>query len=107
MSIGQLRRLGALTQPADTATHTTTPVKVIVQLAKVWEAWTNASHRHPFQDLMENLLEQDMNRVTVLYVSHTTTTLLQCCGCFYVPHTVECVRDSDVSQKETTNWCFV
>ena len=49
--------------------HTTTPVKVIVQLSAVWEAWHQAPHQRQFQDLLEDLTTQDRRRVTVLYIS--------------------------------------
>ena len=89
MALGQLQRLGALTgipnQPhtktraliaglVALAKHTATPVRVIVQLAAVWEVWTQPRHRGPFQDLLEHLTEQDFTRATVLYVCRSTRT---------------------------------
>ena len=79
---GQLHRLGAITgipsNPqtktralvaglAALAKHTSTAVKVIVQVVAVWEAWT-------YQDLYEGLTAEDFQRVTVLYVSKNTRT---------------------------------
>ena len=87
LPLGQLHRLGAITgAPAPPhnkaralmeglvalAKHTTTAVRVIVQLVSVWEAWTQPRHRGPFQDQLEHLTEQDYHRVTVLYVSRNT-----------------------------------
>ena len=87
LSMGQLKRLGAITGiPTGDQTkaralvaglvalarHTTTPVKVIVQLASVWEAWQTHHRRQPFPDLLEELTTSDRQRVTVLYVSRNT-----------------------------------
>ena len=54
------------------AKHTSTPVRVIVQLATVWEIWTQPRKRPPFQDLLDQVTETDFARVTVLYVSRST-----------------------------------
>ena len=85
MTLGQLQRLGAITgipSPPHNKTrallaglvalaqHTTTPVRVIAQLASAWEIWTNPHKRAPFQDLLEPITA----RVTVLYVSRNTNT---------------------------------
>ena len=87
MTLGQLQRLGAITGapgPPHTkaralmeglvalAKHTTTEVRVIVQLVSVWEAWTQPRHRGTFHDQPEQLTEQDFHRVKVLYVSRNT-----------------------------------
>ena len=87
MSLGQLQRLGAITGAPPPphnkaralmeglvalARHTTTAVRVIVQLVSVWEAWAQPRHRGPFQDQLEHLTEQDYHRVMVLYVSRNT-----------------------------------
>ena len=87
MTLGQLQRLGAITgapAPPHTkaralmeglvalAKHTTTTVRVIVQLVTVWEAWTQARHRGPYQDQLEHLTEQDFQRIKVLYVARNT-----------------------------------
>ena len=56
------------------AKHTTTAVRVIVQLVTVWEAWTQPKHRGPYLDQLEHVTEQDFNRVTVLYVSRNTSS---------------------------------
>ena len=87
MSLGHLQRLAAITgtPPAPhnkaralmeglvaLAKHTSTPVRVIVQLASVWEAWTQPKHRGPFLDQLEQLTAQDYQRVTVLYVARNT-----------------------------------
>ena len=89
MSLGQLKRLGAITGVASgvqsktrallagvvaLAKHTTTPVKVIVQMTTVWEAWHQTRSRAPFQDLLEEVTEQDFARITVLYISRATRT---------------------------------
>ena len=86
---GQLQRLGAITgiptNPqtkaralvaglAALAQHTSTPVKVIVQLATVWEVWTQPKHRQAYQDLLHPLKDEDFHRVTVLYISKNTRT---------------------------------
>lgn len=67
MSLGQLRRLGAISGVAPgpqnkaralfaglvaLAQRTTTPVKVTVQLTTVWQAWNNPHHRQPYLDLL-------------------------------------------------------
>ena len=67
---GQLQRLGAITGvPASPQTktraliaglaalakHTSTGVKVIVQVAAVWEAWTSPKHREHHLDLYQGL----------------------------------------------------
>ena len=82
--MGQLQRLGAITGTSNhphtkareglvaLAKHTTTAVRVIVQLVTVWEAWTQPKHRGPYLDQLENVTEQDFHRVTVLYVSRNT-----------------------------------
>ena len=87
MSMGQLQRLGAITGTTVTphtkaralmeglvalTKHTTTAVRVIVQLVSVWEAWTQPKHRGPFHDILDQITEQDFHRVTVLYVSRNT-----------------------------------
>ena len=87
MTLGQLQRLGAITgAPAAPhnkaralmeglvalAKHTTTAVRVIVQMVTVWEAWTQERHRAPFQDQLEQLTEQDFKRITVLYVARNS-----------------------------------
>ena len=90
--MGQLRRLGAIAGIPQGSTnksqgpvcrsnfvvaltkHTTTPVKVIVQLSAVWEAWHHPPHQRQFQDLLEDLTLQDRKRVTVLYISKNTRT---------------------------------
>ena len=89
MSMGQLQRLGAITgipTPPHTKTralmaglvalakHTTTAVRVIVQMVTVWEAWTQPKHRGPFLDQLEQLTDADFQRVTVLYVCRNTRT---------------------------------
>ena len=89
LSMGQLKRLGAITgipTGAQTkaralfaglvalAKHTTTPVKVILQLASVWGAWQTHHRNQPFPDLLEDLTTSDRQRVTVLYVSRNTRT---------------------------------
>ena len=89
MSLGQLQRLQATTfipsSPQNKtrallaglvalAKHTLTPVKVIVQVTAVWEVWTQPRHRQPYMDLLEDLTDQDLQRVTVLYVSRNTRT---------------------------------
>ena len=89
MNLGQLQRLGALTGVASgeqtktraliagvvaLAKFTTTPVRVIVQLTTVWEAWHQPRSRPPYQDLMAEITEQDLARITVLYVSRNTRT---------------------------------
>ena len=55
------------------AKRTTTPVRVIVQLTRVWEAWTQKHHRQAYNELFADLTEQDMQRITVLYVSRNTS----------------------------------
>lgn len=45
-----------------------------MQLASVWEIWTNPHKRAPFQDLLEQITAEDLARVTVLYVSRNTKT---------------------------------
>ena len=89
MTLGQLQRLGAITWipgPPRTKTgallggvvalakRTTTQVRVVVQLASVWEIWTRPRKRALFQDLLEQLTDEDLARVTVLYVSRNTKT---------------------------------
>lgn len=89
MALGQLRRLGTITGVTPgaqskvrallaglvvLARHTADPVKVIVQLATVWEAWHQPKHRTPFQDILDEVPPQDFNRVTVLYISKNTRT---------------------------------
>ena len=89
MSFTHLQRLAAITgtPPAPhnkaralmeglvaLAKHTSTPVRVIVQLVSVWEAWTQPQHRGPFLDQLEQLTHQDYQRVTVLYVARNTTS---------------------------------
>ena len=64
MTLGQMKRLGALTGVAKgeqtkarallagavaLAKHTTTPAKVIAQLATVWEAWHQPAAEQPFR----------------------------------------------------------
>ena len=86
---GQLHRLGAITAvPANPQTkaralvaglaalakHTSTEVKVIVQLATVWEVWSHPKHRLAYQDLLHELAKEDFQRVTVLYISRCTRT---------------------------------
>ena len=88
-SMGHLKRLGAITgAPKGPQTkgralfaglvaltkHTTTQVKVIVQLSSVWEAWHKPPHRHPYPDLLEDTTAQDRQRITVLYISWNTRT---------------------------------
>ena len=86
MSLGHLQRLAAITgTPAPhnkaralmeglvaLAKHTTTQVRVIVQLISVWEAWTQEKHRGPFLDQLEQITAHDYQRVTVLYVARNT-----------------------------------
>ena len=55
------------------AKHTSTHVKVIVQVAAVWEAWTNPKHRDHYQDLYQGLAADDFQRITVLYISKKHT----------------------------------
>ena len=89
MSLGQLQRLGALTgipsNPQNKtrallaglvalAKHTSTYVKVIVQVVAVCEARTHVRHRQLYMDPFEGLTDQDLQRVTVLYVSRNTRT---------------------------------
>ena len=86
---GQLQRLGAITGVPNSpqtktrallaglvalANHTSIAVKVIVQVAAVWEAWTDPRHRAQHQDLYHGLTEADFQRITVLYVSRNTCT---------------------------------
>ena len=49
-------------------------MRVIVQLASVWEIWTHQRKQAPFQDILEQITEEDLARVTVLYVSRNTKT---------------------------------
>ena len=56
------------------AKHTEDQVKVIVQLAIVWEVWHQPKSRSTFQDIFEGLTPQDLSRVTVLYISRNTRT---------------------------------
>ena len=89
MRTGQLQRLGAITGVPDSpqtknraliaglvalAKHTSIAVKVIVQVAAVWEAWTEPRHRDQYPDLYQGLTEADFQRITVLYVSRSTRT---------------------------------
>ena len=89
MALGQLQRLGTITgvtTGAQTkvrallsgvvalANHTADQVKVIVQLASVWEAWHHAKHRTPYMDILAEVPPQDFQRVTVLYISKNTRT---------------------------------
>ena len=89
MRTGQLQRLGAITGVPDSpqtktrallaglvalAKHTSIAVKVIVQVAAVWEAWTDTRHRAQHQDLYQGLIDSDFHRVTVLYISRNTRT---------------------------------
>ena len=89
MALGQLKRLGAITGIAPgprnkaraifaglvaLAKHTTTPVRVMVQLTTVWEAWTQPHHRQPYLDLLADLTVHDTQRLTVLYVSRNTSS---------------------------------
>ena len=89
MRTGQLQRLGAITGVPDSpqtktrallaglvalAKHTSIAVKVIVQVAAVWEAWTDIRHRAQHQDLYQGLTDSDFHRVTVLYISRNTRT---------------------------------
>ena len=89
MALGQLKRLGTLTGvPTGSQTknrallaglvtlanQTTDPVKVIVQLVSVWEAWNHPKHRGPYMDLLADVPPQDYHRVTVLYISKNTRT---------------------------------
>ena len=84
---GQLHRLGAIAgilgNPqtktralvaglAALAKRTSTEVKVIVQLATVWEVWAHPKQRQAYQDLLHDLTEEDFHRVTVLYISRNT-----------------------------------
>ena len=86
---GQLQRLGAITGAPDSpqtktralktglvalAKHTCIAVKVIVQVAAVWEAWTEPRHRAQHQDLYQGLTDEDFHRITVLYISRNTRT---------------------------------
>ena len=88
-SMGQLKRLGAITGAAQgpqskgralfaglvaLAKHTTKPAKVIVQLSSVWEAWNRTPQRHPYPDLLADTTEQDRQRITVLYISRNART---------------------------------
>ena len=54
--------------------HTADSVRVIVQLASVWEAWHHAKHRLPYMDILAEVPPQDFQRVTVLYISKNTRT---------------------------------
>ena len=89
MALGQLKRLGALTGVPKgdqtkarallagvvaLAKHTTTPAKVIVQIATVWEAWHQPRSRPPFQDILEDITDQDYSRISVLYIPRQTRT---------------------------------
>ena len=56
------------------AKHTTNPVKVIVQLSSVWEAWNKQPHQHPYPDLLDGITDQDRRRITVHYISRSTKT---------------------------------
>ena len=65
VSLGQLRRLGAITKVRALlgglvawAKHTEEQVKVIVQLATVWEAWHQTKSRGPFQDILDELVSR-------------------------------------------------
>ena len=86
MALGQLKRLGALTgvHTGDQtkarallagvvalAKHTSTPAKVIVQIATVWH---QPRSRAAFQDILEDITDQDYNRITVLYIPRQTRT---------------------------------
>ena len=88
-SMGQLKRLGAITGAPSgpqskgralfaglvaLAKRTTTPAKVIVQLSTVWEAWHKPPHKHPYPDLLAEVTDQDRQRITVLYISRNTRT---------------------------------
>ena len=53
--------------------HTNTQAKVIVHLPTVWEAWHQPRSRAAFQDLLEDISEQDFRRI-VLYISRATRT---------------------------------
>lgn len=44
------------------AKRTSTPLKAIVQMATVSEAWTNKRHRQAYLDLLEDIHEQDFQR---------------------------------------------
>ena len=89
MALKQLKRLGTLTgvpKGSQTkvrallaglvtlANQTTDQVKVIVQLASVWEAWNHPKHRSPYMDLLAEVPPHDYQRVTVLYISKNTRT---------------------------------
>ena len=56
------------------AKFTTTPVRVIVQLTTVWEAWHQPKSRAPYQDILQKVTDQDYGRITVLYISRNTRT---------------------------------
>ena len=88
-ALGQLKRLGAITGVAKgaqtkarallagvvaLAKHTTMQAKVIVQIATVWEAWHQPRSRAAFQDILEEVTEQDFARIAVLYISRATRT---------------------------------
>ena len=50
------------------------PLRIIVQVSRVWEAWTNPNQRKGFQDLANEVPDQDLKRLTVLYASRNTRT---------------------------------
>ena len=89
MALGQLKKLGSITGVATgeqtkvrailtglvaLTHHTADHVKVIVQMATVWEAWHHEKQRRPYQDILNEVPPQDFKRVTVLYVSKNTRT---------------------------------
>ena len=89
VALGQLKRLGAITGVPKgdqtkarallagvvaLAKHTTTPATVIVQIATVWEAWHQPRSRPPFQDILEDITDQDYSRISVLYIPKQTRT---------------------------------
>ena len=83
MALGQLKRLGTLV-PKGSQTKVRAllaglvtladQVKVIAQLATVWEAWHHPKHRGPYMDILAEVPPQDYQRVTVLYISKNTRT---------------------------------
>ena len=89
MALGQLKNLGSitgvtaggqtkvralLTGLVALIQHTADHVKVIAQMASVWEAWHHEKQRQPYMDILAEVPPQDFKRVTVLYISKNTRT---------------------------------
>ena len=60
---------GALLRYACLAQHTNQPIKLVVQLVAVWDAWTGAKRHHNNQDLDALHPIEDKKKVIALYVS--------------------------------------